>query len=119
MNYINEYTRTKILSIFCILLLVKAPQSLNIDHMDLYKHVFLCFFPEFPHLIMVLLETSRLTIIITGWTEFRGGGGLCVFVGGWGSLGILNAQKSQWGRGSDIRVPLSLKSGPLGVINLQ
>lgn len=77
------------------------------------------FFFEFPHLIVVLLETNRLTITITRWTKFRGGGGLCVLGGGGASLGILNAQKSQWGRGSDIRVPLSLKSGPSGVINLQ
>lgn len=83
--------------------------------------VFFCFFSEFPHPIVVLLETNRLTTFITEWTEFRGGGGLCMFVGevgGWRSLGILNAQKSQWGRGLD-RVPLSFKSGPSGAIHLQ
>lgn len=95
---------------------LREPKHLSYESIQTH---FFCFFSGFPHLIMVLLESNRLTIIITGWTELRGGGGLCVFVGGWGSLGVLNAQKSQWGRSSNIRVPLSLKSGPSGVINLQ
>lgn len=73
---LNQNVRNKMQRVgtrsLSFLLLAKPPRSRNIWDVEL-QHL---------RIRPLLLETNRLSIIITGWTEFRGGGVLCAWKGG-------------------------------------